>query len=96
MKTRKVFLLLIIGAAVILTVIWSTRISKPDFVKTDVQIASFATNFSKYEEISTSDHSQCSVIPNVKGDIDTSDIYPTLNFNVSSSFRGFWGVSRPF
>ena len=35
----------------------------------------------------TQQHHECSIMPNRKADIDTSDIYPTLNFNVSTKPR---------
>ena len=91
MKSKKTLLLLLIGAAAILTVIWSTRntaASKPillttttnslviPHVKLDNTVESSSRQSSAVQE-------QCPIIPNVKADIDTSDVYPTLNFNVS-------------
>ena len=116
MKPKKTFLLLLIGAAVILTVIWSTRnVSKPTFLQTVTEYDTFrqlpinqsqdskswwpTSSVSPAEgllDISHRDqfHSeksqqQCSIIQNQKPDIDTSDVYPTLNFNVSLNFQ-FW------
>ena len=98
MKSRKTLLLLLIGAAVILTVIWSTRngsaLTRPILLAATTTNSLVIPNVPKAEEnvkVSTSKAEnnvgtsieQCPIIPNVKADIDTSDLYPTLNFNVS-------------
>ena len=43
-------------------------------------IASYGSVVSTH---ATQQHHECSIMPNTKADIDTSDLYPTLNFNVS-------------
>ena len=120
MKPKRTFLLLLIGAAVILTVIWSTRnVSKPTFLSVSQDqlqqkitdggknylvksrnVASAQLAFSKVlnngsygdhlyvrDQGSSNSNQQCSIIPNDKPDIDTSDIYPKLNFNVSKMYQ---------
>ena len=95
MKPKRVFLLLLIGAAVILTVIWSTKgisNSRPIFApaappqksstQSPIQPQSIVKNVSS-KASDTTGLQECSVVANSKVDIDTSDIYPTLNFNVS-------------
>ncbi len=107
MKPKRIFLLLTIGAAVILTVIWSTRgISKPNYqaaVQPEPNDKNGFTNSARfsnldknddviqlYQNVSYGDQDQdqsssagtCSVLQSSSPDIDTSEIYPTLNFNV--------------
>ena len=87
------------GAAVILTVIWTTRgVSKPSSyytsfltnslnspssssVPNDINIVeeNNVVNFNASDFI----NNQCPSIQNVKPVIDTAEIYPKLNFNVS-------------
>ena len=45
-------------------------------------IASYGSVVSTH---ATQQHHECSIMPNTKADIDTSDLYPTLNFNVSTT-----------
>ena len=96
MKPKRIFLLLLIGAAVILTVIWSTRgiVSKPIYAAAGTtQTHSHIKQYPGKELIKPSSHetvssstpiNQCSVVASGKADIDvdTAEIYPTLNFNV--------------
>ena len=116
-KPKRTFLLLLIGAAVIVTVIWTTRgvgTTKPTLLaaeqlqnvraesSSDNQQNPFFLVVNSESNISSSlnmvashggplvsnqhtvqQHHECSIMPNKKADIDTSDIYPTLNFNVS-------------
>ena len=99
MKSKKIYLLLLLGAAVILTVIWTTRgVSKPSSyytsfltnslnspssssVPNDINIVeeNNVVNFNASDFI----NNQCPSIQNVKPVIDTAEIYPKLNFNVS-------------
>ena len=51
-------------------------------------IASYGSVVSTH---ATQQHHECSIMPNTKADIDTSDLYPTLNFNVSTTFPNKWG-----
>ena len=51
-------------------------------------IASYGSVVSTH---ATQQHHECSIMPNTKADIDTSDLYPTLNFNVSTIFPKRWG-----
>ena len=100
MKSKKIYLLLLLGAAVILTVIWTTRgVSKPSSyytsfltnslnspssssVPNDINIVeeNNVVNFNSSDLIK---NNQCPSIQNVKPVIDTAEIYPKLNFNVS-------------
>ena len=97
MKSKKTLLLLLIGAAVILTVIWSTRnnaaLTKPRILLATTTNSLVIPANARPEDVKISSTSskagkpivqeQCPIIPNVKADIDTSDLYPNLNFNVS-------------
>ena len=97
MKSKKTLLLLLIGAAVILTVIWSTRNSNLTTIKPRILIATTTNSLaipvknpeddkkvsSTFSSKASIVQEQCPLIPNVKADIDTSDLYPNLNFNVS-------------
>ena len=88
MKSKKTLFLLLIGAAAILTVIWSTRnTSKPVLLTTTTNSLVIPHVQDRFLESSSNKNppvqEQCPIIPNVKADIDTSDVYPTLNFNVS-------------
>ena len=97
MKSKKTLLLLLIGAAVILTVIWSTRNSNLTTIKPRILIATTTNSLaipvknpeddkkvsSTFSSKASIVQDQCPLIPNVKADIDTSDLYPNLNFNVS-------------
>ena len=100
MKSKKIYLLLLLGAAVILTVIWTTRgVSKPSSYYTSFLTSSLnspssssvpndiniveqnnVVNFNSSDLIK---NNQCPSIQNVKPVIDTAEIYPKLNFNVS-------------
>ena len=99
MKSKKIYLLLLLGAAVILTVIWTTRgVSKPSYYTSFLtsssnshSSSSVPNNINIVEEnnvvnFNSSDlikNNQCPSIQNVKPVIDTAEIYPKLNFNVS-------------
>ena len=97
MKSKKTLLLLLIGAAVILTVIWSTRNSNLTTIKPRILLATTTNSLaipvknpeddkkvsSTFSSKASIVQEQCPLIPNVKADIDTSDLYPNLNFNVS-------------
>ena len=97
MKSKKTLLLLLIGAAVILTVIWSTRNSNLTTIKPRILLATTTNSLaipvknpeddkkvsSTFSSKASIVQDQCPLIPNVKADIDTSDLYPNLNFNVS-------------
>ena len=99
MKSKKTLLLLLIGAAVILTVIWSTRNSNLTTIKPRILLATTTNSLaipvknpeddkkvsSTFSSKASIVQEQCPLIPNVKADIDTSDLYPNLNFNVSYS-----------
>ena len=99
MKSKKTLLLLLIGAAVILTVIWSTRNSNLTTIKPRILLATTTNSLaipvknpeddkkvsSTFSSKASIVQDQCPLIPNVKADIDTSDLYPNLNFNVSYS-----------
>jgi len=51
-------------------------------------IASYGSVVSTH---ATQQHHECSIMPNTKADIDTSDLYPTLNFNAKwMSQREYW------
>ena len=54
-------------------------------------IASYGSVVSTH---ATQQHHECSIMPNTKADIDTSDLYPTLNFNVSTTQYVFSFVSN--
>ena len=104
MKSKKTLLLLLIGAAVILTVIWSTRNSNLTTIKPRILIATTTNSLaipvknpeddkkvsSTFSSKASIVQDQCPLIPNVKADIDTSDLYPNLNFNVSYSSNWTW------
>ena len=109
MKSKKTLLLLLIGAAVILTVIWSTRNSNLTTIKPRILLATTTNSLaipvknpeddkkvsSTFSSKASIVQDQCPLIPNVKADIDTSDLYPNLNFNVSLfvklNFHDFFG-----
>jgi hypothetical protein len=94
MKSKKLALFLVLGAAVILTVIWSTR-SGVNRRKWPTLAPSSTIPFPEdiIQPVNQSHGQpliaagggtlhQCSAIPVVEADIDTANIYPTLNFNV--------------
>ena len=99
MKSKKIYLLLLLGAAVILTVIWTTRgVSKPSYSTFLTSSASSETSIStsvpnylveEFKNVTNSGLEVCPTISDVRPVIDTAEIYPTLNFNVSF-YKSIW------
>ena len=104
MKSKKIYLLLLLGAAVILTVIWTTRgVSKPSYstfltssASSETSISTSVPNLNLVEEfknnVTNSGLELCPTISEVTPVIDTAEIYPTLNFNVSFIYQ-FGGIT---
>ena len=62
---------------------------KSPMVVVNLNSKNVSPNIASYGSVvspnTTKQHNECSIMPNTKADIDTSDLYPALNFNVSTT-----------